>query len=51
MYDFKALVADFGGYLGLLLGVSAIQAYDAIVKAGTRIMTKGRVVSQEKAHS
>ena len=32
-YDLKAAVADVGGYLGLLLGVSLLNAYDFMVRA------------------
>lgn len=32
VYDFSSLVADIGGYLGLLLGQSLLTSYDAIAK-------------------
>ena len=28
VYDYQDLLADFGGYLGLLLGVSMLSIYD-----------------------
>ena len=30
MYDYGDLIADFGGYLGLLLGASLISLYDMV---------------------
>ena len=30
-YDFNSLTADFGGYLGLLLGYSFLSGYDVAV--------------------
>ena len=37
IYGYGDLVADFGGYLGLLLGASLITLYDSIVNTFTRI--------------
>ena len=39
-YDSKSLVADFGGYLGLLLGSSLLTFYD-LFKSWTSIIVNG----------
>ncbi len=38
-YDVKDLIADFGGYLGLLLGMSALQLFDLVQRVW---LAKGR---------
>ena len=38
-YGVKDLIADFGGYLGLLLGMSALQLFDLVQRVW---LAKGR---------
>ncbi len=33
LYTWRDMVADVGGYLGLLLGISAITVYDVVANA------------------
>ena len=44
LYDGKALVADVGGYLGLLLGVGAVELLDFVLDWAKKIkaMCDGR---------
>ena len=40
LYTQDNFIADVGGYLGLLLGASALTLYDFIVDMGKRVMNK-----------
>ena len=41
LYDFKSLVADFGGYLGLLFGASILGIYDGFIEFLSSCCTSG----------
>ena len=41
LYDFKSLVADFGGYLGLLFGASILGIYDGFIEFLSACCTSG----------
>ena len=40
IYDGNALIADIGGYLGLLLGLSIFGIFNSCMEEGTRVKTK-----------
>ncbi len=42
-YGFSNLVADFGGYLGLLLGASLLSIYDSGIEICNRVAFKKKV--------
>ncbi len=41
-YEFTNFVADFGGYLGLLLGASLLSIYDGLIEICRRIESLSR---------
>jgi hypothetical protein len=40
MYEFQQFIADFGGYLGLLLGASIPSIYDYLIGVLKRIFKR-----------
>ncbi len=40
LYNFQNFVADFGGYLGLLLGSSIPAIYEALIEVTSYFFTK-----------
>ena len=46
LYTFTAVAADFGGSLGLLLGLSALNLWDLGVTAVTLVLSKTETQTQ-----
>ena len=46
IYTYADLIADFGGYLGLLLGASIMSMYDIIAQIGVNI--KQQFINRKK---
>ena len=49
LYTYRGMLADFGGALGLLLGVSALQLWDLAVAAGAGLRAWLRPQTQTQA--
>ena len=47
-YVFSDFIADVGGYLGLLLGISAITIYDKVILCGGLLISKAQSHCTEK---
>ncbi len=50
LYTFTSFVADFGGYLGLLLGASLLSIFDDVVKSIVKLFSHIGKSSRSRLH-